>query len=162
MEVNLLPDVYFSYSQLFVYDKELVSPACDWTDEHVRQGFARREQAIAIGTLLEFGHARVRISESIPFLFDAYQRVIAVPLEIKSGRLGVEGVEEYPIDRSICVPPGTYRIIVAQRIVDDDREEIDIFLEPYRESVVRSEILIADEALDPPSTLIETAQEPER
>jgi hypothetical protein len=161
MNVELSPELYFSYSQFVVYDREIDSRACDWTSEHCRQGFARRDHTVAVGTLLEFGHAAVRVCFGHPKSLDEYERVIAVPLVIESGWLAVDGVEEHPIDRMIKITPATYRTIIAQRVVDDEREQIDIFLDSYDGRTIQSEILVADDDLDPPERLVETSQVPD-
>ena len=55
-------DLQFSYSQFFVYDAGLKNPACEWTEAHSRQGFARRDGVTAVGTILEFGQAKVTLT----------------------------------------------------------------------------------------------------
>jgi hypothetical protein len=162
MEIVLSPNLYFSYSQFFIYDKGIGKRACDWTKDHSRQGFARREHTVAVGTLLEFGHAQVCVHAGSPRSIEMFDRVISVPLRIETGRLAVDSVEEYSIDRSIEITSGTYRVIIAQRAIDDQIEEIVIYLDEFKKGEpIRSEILLADDALDPPSTLLESASEPE-
>lgn len=157
--VVLSPDLYFSYRQFIVYDKGLQSPACDWTDAHCRQGFARRHRTIAVGTLMEFGTARVVVHFVAPSSITGFQRVIAVPLDIMSVQLGVDGPDEYPIERGCSVPSGYYRVYIAQKVTGEDREEVEIFLERTPIPIHKSQILVADEQLDPPSELVESAEQ---
>lgn len=157
---RLSPDLYFSHSQFFLFDNSLESPACDWTEEHSRQGFARRSSSIAVGTLLEFGSAIVNVEFGAPDSFKDYERVIAVPFEMVSGELSINGPDEYPLRRTYSVPRGSYRVIVAQRVVANDREEINISLESLTKPLARSAIIVADAQLSPPDDLVETADEP--
>ena len=86
----LQPRLYFSYSQFFVYDSAVKGPGCLWTDAQVREGFARRESAISFGTLLEFGFADVAFRRG-PFQpSEAYERVIAVPFVVFTGKVMVD------------------------------------------------------------------------
>src|SRR5688572_29099874 len=111
---SLSPDLEFSYSQFFVYDAGIKNPACAWTEQHSRQGFARRDGVVAIGTLLEFGKAHVTLVLGRPKL-DSYERAVCVPLEITSGAVAVDGPDEHPGIRQMPVESGHYRAVVAQR-----------------------------------------------
>lgn len=153
------PELEFSYSQFFIYDAGLKSPACEWTEAHSRQGFSRRDGAAAVGTLLEFGKASVKLGFGTP-AFQSYERALAVPLEIKSGAVAIDGPEETSGARRVSVENGYYRVTIAQKIEGDAREEIGIWLEKVELPVRRSELLIVDDALDPPSPLLETANTP--
>jgi hypothetical protein len=156
---ELVPELVFSYSQFFVYDHAIDTPSCLWTEEHVRQGFARREGTISVGTVLEYGVAKVLVGINEHLEWINYERVIAIPLRITSGRVAIDGPEEYPINRTVAVPSGTYRVIIAQRVISADHEEVVINLETTSSSYTLSEILRADELLDPPAQLLETADE---
>jgi hypothetical protein len=158
--ISLSPDLEFSYSQFFVYDAGLTSPACEWTETHSKQGFARRECAVAIGTLLEFGTANVVVTFGTPSNLEPYERVLAVPLEVKTGAVSIDGPEESGGKRVVVAASGHYRATVAQRAVDDSREDINIWLEKVDVPIRHSELLVVDEALDPPAALLETANTP--
>lgn len=159
IEFRLNPDLYFSYSQFFVYDGSVQMPACDWTKAHSDQGFARREGTVAFGTLLEFGRARVVVAVTPYQPRDEYERVIAVPFDSVSGKVIVDGPEETETgrERNFALQPGNYRLVVAQRVTGDDEEAIDLFFEPLTNPLERSAVLVADDALNPPTTLLETA-----
>jgi hypothetical protein len=140
-----------------VYDQSVELPGCAWTEEHSRQGFARRDSAVCFSTPLEFGHADIAVWFRAYEPHEDYQRVISVPFLVTSGRINVEGPEETKPERSIELPPGNYRLVAAQRVTGDEEEVIDLFFESLRNPLECSSILVSDEALNPPATLIETA-----
>lgn len=155
----MAPALEFSYSQFFIYDAGLNNPACAWTEAHSRQGFARREGVVAVGTLLEFGKAQVSLEFCEPSLA-SFERVVSVPLEFKSGAIAVDGPEETPGARKLPIENGHYRATIAQKRNDDTEEEIKIWLEKVDVPLRRSELIVIDEGLDPPATLLETADMP--
>jgi hypothetical protein len=154
---ELLPRLYFSYSQFMVYDATVRLPGCAWTDGHSAQGFARRESVVNFGTLLEFGSARTTASVADYRRRDSDERVIAVPFLVVSGRVCVDGPEEIDIGRCVDLPPGDYRLVAAQRVVNDEEQEIDLFFEARATPLDCSAILVADAELQPPSPLLEVA-----
>lgn len=159
-------ELYFSYNQFFVYDSGKLNCACDWTEEHYNQGFARRCGTVAIGTLYSFGQANLTLYLGAPLSLKEYERVIAVPLEIAGGSVSIDGVDEWPANRNFQVPNGSFKVVVAQRDAGSNpdreqyREDIHVFLEQLPEPMERSEILVKDPMLDPPEILIEDAEEP--
>lgn len=161
-EIVLNPELLFAYSQFYVYDRPTRSTIPQWTDGHVKQGFTRGPRGIAVGTLMEWGEATVRVHFAAPVSLDGFERVIAVPIEIASGELRVDGPEEYEFDRGCALARGHYRLVIAQRLLDCDeendwgQEDIHLFLERRDAPLEHSEILIADPAFDPPDPLIET------
>jgi hypothetical protein len=155
----MLPDLEFSYSQFFLYDAGVKNPACNWTETHSRQGFVRRDGVIAVGTLLQFGTAKVTLAIGPPS-YEAYDRVLSVPLEIRSGAIAIDGPEEPPGIRKSQLVTGHYRATIGQKYLDDAQEEVAIWLEKIDVPIQRSELLVVDEALDPPTPLLETADEP--
>jgi len=140
-----------------VYDQSVRLPGCAWTDAHSAQGFARRESVVNFNTLLEFGDADVAISVSAYRPRGTYDRVIAVPFLVTSGKVVVEGPEETKPERNVVLPPGTYRVTAAQRVTGDEQQAIDLFFERLSEPLERSAVLVADCALNPPTPLLETA-----
>jgi hypothetical protein len=150
--------MYFSYGQFLVYDKSIETPECDWTKQHYKQGFARRESNVCFATILEFGHADVSICSGRYEKLDRYERVIAVPFLIRSGKIIVVGPEELEVERGFDILTGHYRLIAAQSVMADESEVIDLFFEPVAAPSQFSEILLADEELDPPTVLLEFAK----
>lgn len=157
-KTTLSPTLYFSYSQFMVYDQSVQLPGCAWTDEHSAQGFARRESTVNFNTPLEFGYADVSVSRSAYEPRPEYERVVAVPFLVTSGKVLVEGPEETDVERTFGLPPGNYRLVAAQRVTGDEEETIDLFFEPLTKPMERSAILVADDALNPPTLLLETAK----
>lgn len=158
--IFIRPDLYFSYSQFFVYDGSIHMPACDWTKAHSDQGFARREGTVAFGTLLEFGTAKIIVTTNPYQPSDEYERVIAVPFTVISGKVIVDGPDEAETggERNFEILPGNYRLTVAQRVIGDEKECIDIFFEALANPIERSAVLVVDKALNPQIPLIETAE----
>ena len=140
-----------------VYDQTEQLPGCDWTEEHTAQGFARRESTVCFGTLLEFGHADVSVMVGSYQAQSDYERVISVPFRSVSGKVTVEGPEEFEVNRAFEMPCGDYKLTAAQAIVGEDEERIDLFFEPVFAPINGSAILVADEMLKPQEALIETA-----
>jgi hypothetical protein len=159
VKTDLSPRLYFSYNQFMVYDQNVQLPGCAWTEEHSAQGFARRESSVCFNTLLEFGYADVAVCRSAYQSKGEYERVIAVPFAVVSGNVVVEGPDETEAGngRSVQLPLGNYRLVAAQRMTGDEEEVIDLFFELLAKPLEQSSILLADEALNPPSPLIETA-----
>ena len=155
---RLSPPLYFSYNQFMVFDASVSLPGCAWEELHSAQGFARRESTVCFNSLLEFGHANVTVIHGPYEAKESYERVIAVPFCAKTSTVIVEGPEEFKTERMVTLEPGNYRLVAAQQVIDEDNEVIDLFFEPLEESLNRSEILVADEVLTPPDTLMETSE----
>ncbi len=150
--------IYFSYSQFFVLDRSVELPGCDWTDEHVAQGFARRPSTVSFATMLEFGHADLKVYFAPYEARDHHERVIEVPIEVSSGKVEIGGPEESSNRTIVKLPDGHYRLVAAQTVTADDREDIDLSFERLTAPLARSRILVADDALEPPDPLVETAE----
>jgi hypothetical protein len=151
----------FSHGQLLVYDVSVASPECEWTDEHTAQGFARRESALCLGTLLQDGTARITVFHGPWTRQQEYMRVIANPFSSPTGRIVVCGLMEMYIAHLVQLRPGSYRLYSCQYLEDsrDDHEVIDLFFLPEEHLSSQSEIILADERLSPPSKLVEQASE---
>jgi len=133
--------LYFSYSQVLVYDKNEMQPGSIWTDGHFLQGFVRRERSIGIGTLIDHGNADISVYSNINIDDSKYSRIVSVPITVDSGRICLEGPEEYPIDRSIKVVPGKYRVVAAQLLQDDSQLSIDFYISKLINGEDTSEII---------------------
>lgn len=153
-------EIYFSYNQFIVSDETVELPGCEWTETHHRQGFARRQSTVSFLTVLEFGTGLVRVYLSSYVENSHYERVIAVPFFSPTGIVIVESPEEYPVplDQRITLQSGYYKLFAAQRVVDDDEEIIDLYFQRLDEPAKSSEILVADDELDPPENLLEEAE----
>lgn len=151
------PDmVRYSYNQVVVFDDSESAPGSLWNDEHWSQGFARREKTVSFATLEQAGKASVKVLLGWPNDLRSAARVIAVPLQVPSGTLHIEGPEEYPAFRAVNVKPGTYMVALAQKSDGAGNLTFELFLDKRTEE--RSRILKADDALNPPENLMETAE----
>jgi hypothetical protein len=158
LNVHARFELYFSYGQFMVYDQSVRLPGCVWTDRHSAQGFARRECTANFSTPLEFGHAHVSVSCGNYRPTKSYDRAIAVPFLVTSGSVVIAGPEETTSERNIALPRGNYRLVAAQRVMGDEEEMIDLFFEPLATPLDVSAVLIADQSLNPPPALLETAE----
>lgn len=158
IRTQLLPKLYFSYSQFLVYDAYVSLPGCVWKGAHVAQGFARRPSVACFSTLLEFGRADVYWTEGGYEPYDAYERVIAVPFKAGSGKIIVDGPDEHDRARFFNIAPGDYELVAAQQAVSDDEEIIDLFVRRVGQPAQASKVLVVDEGLSPPAILLETTE----
>jgi len=156
--MSLHPPLHFSYKQFLVYDQNVELPGCEWTEEHVAQGFARRESVACFSTLLESGHADVHMIASAYQSSDKHERAIAVPFMVVSGRVVVEGPEETGAGRVCTLSIGPYRLVAAQCFVSEERETIELFFEKMTCLPEHSQILVADSQIFPCGALIETSE----
>lgn len=140
-----------------VYEQSVRLPGCAWITEHTAHGFARRESTVNFNTPLEFGYADVVVARSAYQPRKEYERVIAVPFFVASGKVIVEGPEETTPERSVALPPGNYRHVAAQWVTGDEEEVIRLFFEPLTQPLERSAVFVADKALNPPTILLESA-----
>lgn len=153
--------IYFAYSQFQVFDKAGL-PGHHWTQAHFDQGFARTERSVSFGTPLEFGHGAVLVYLGPYEGREEHVRVIEVPFEVSSGEVVVGGPEEFPVnpDRVFQLPKGHYRLVAAQAVTDEDQEDIHLYIEKLEEPLTKSRVLVGDEAMKPPTPLLESAEDP--
>jgi hypothetical protein len=150
--------IYFSYNQFLVFDASVKLPGCAWTEDHFKQGFARREQNASFGTLLEYGHGDMAAYLGPYEGKDDHERVIEVPIEVSSGQVVIGEPEEYPNKHIVKMPKGHYRLVAAQTATADNREAIDLYFEKLNKPLAESRIIVADPALNPASPLLESAE----
>lgn len=148
--------LHYAYGLVMVFDQYETVPQAHWTQQHQDQGFARRERSVLFSTLRQEGKARVNAFEGRPNDLNQGDRIISVPLQILSGKLNIQGLEEWPIKRSVKVSPGVNTVILSQRI-DEGTDELvlDFFIDMLATDTSR--ILKADRSLNVPPVLLETA-----
>jgi len=159
--------VSFSHWQVLIYDSAVANPCLEWTEGHSGQGFARKESALCLGTLLQAGDAVVRVYSGQYTWREGYQRVLSVPFFTPTGRVIIHGLMEFYLGRVIFLQPQHYLLIAAQRLVGDisddeadDLETIELYFAGMGNNPATcSQILTADEGLNPPNTLLEDADE---
>jgi hypothetical protein len=137
--------VRYSYNQIMVYDSSEKTPGCLWTHQHWRQGFARRDTTICFSTLNQAGKAHLSIVNSagdVPGVL----RAIRSSLKCSSGKMRIEGPDEFPVERFVKVIPGVYSVTFSQRL--DDEGELSVYISFDRvERMSASQILKADASL---------------
>jgi len=153
----------FGHGCFFLTDDIYGQGTVDVRQAHVDQGFARSQYYLSIGTILNWGRADVTVvkldREQWPVWFGSFTRLIAIPLDLPSGRLRIDSADSV-MDRTCTVKPGHYRVVVGQRVsyAEEERIEVAIGLEFHETPLPGSRILIADEELAPPETLDENAE----
>jgi hypothetical protein len=108
--------------------------------------------------LMEFGVAATRIflQEYEPHL--RYERVIAVPFHAPTGLLRIKAPDEpWKVEPDVVLNKGSYRLVAAQVTKGEMQERVDLFFEQLDSPLATSRILVADLELEPPPTLLETA-----
>lgn len=106
--------------------------------------------------MLEFGHGDVAVHLGPYKPEDVHERVTEVPIEVSSGEVVIRGPEEYPNRHVVKVRKGHCRLVAAQTVTGDDREVIDLYFEELTGPLATSRIIVADDALNPPSPLMES------
>ncbi|MBS1792803.1 MAG: hypothetical protein JSS81_03055 [Acidobacteria bacterium] len=149
-------ELYFAYNQFMIFDTSVKLPGNDWTDEHIRQGFARRPSSINFSTLIDFGTANVIVYKGSYILDNSDERVIAVPFLCVSGKVRIEGPEEIS-PRIVKIEQGNYKLTVAQT-VNRATEIIKVYFNKLDTPLERSEIIVSDEELSTVTQIVETAE----
>src|SRR5262249_13422716 len=132
----------FDYYQFLVYDVSVQVPQSEWKKEHSDQGFARRESAACIGTMLQHGNAEAAVFFG-PFVeHEKHERVLALPFSSPEGKIIIRGLMEIYVSHVVFCPTGHYKLYVAQWIADEqmEKEGIHMFFQPQDKPVAKSEI----------------------
>ena len=127
-------------------------------DDHVAQGFARRQFTVNFCTLLECGIANLRVFLGLSSVLDEYERVLAVPLHVESGHVSIEGPDEGPYLRKVNLPPSWYKLYSAQSVIDCTTETLDLFFDRQPNVLRNSEVIVADERITRTRDLIEDSE----
>lgn len=143
------------YSQLAFFSADLETPYNDWTDMHVAQGFAWRPKSVSFAIPDEFTELDIDLREvdQLPLGFAA-NRVIRVPLVVEGNRGAEFGnvIETVPVK----LADGHYSILFQLYLTEKGsgvRAEISIC-----PGDCTAAVLMADEKLDVPQTLLMDAQ----
>lgn len=81
-----------------------------------------------------------------------------MPFEVSSGQIIVSGPEDDVGEHRVTLPSGHYKLVIAQAVLDEERTFVDLYMDQLVTPLVRSRILLADDAMNPPDTLLETAE----
>jgi hypothetical protein len=82
--------------------------------------------------LLEFGLADVAVRLASYQPQQQYERVVAVPFHVTSGRVVVDGPEESRVERGMDLPQGHYRLVAASGSAETMRRELTFILNDSR------------------------------
>jgi hypothetical protein len=119
-EVNAvkLRSLEISYSQIAIFRSALQQPFNDWTDTHVRQGFAWRPGSVSFATVEQAGQLDVEVvRDAATTQSSRASRIIAVPFEVdESGEVEVASIAD---GEAISIPPGKYRLTFEHGLNDD-------------------------------------------
>jgi hypothetical protein len=151
--------MYVSYSQFFIYDIGVL-PGCRWTEGHEQQGFARRLGVLSIGTLIEYGEATLRVVVGAASFDPKYTRILRLPLEVISGSIEIQGPEELSGSRVLGFENGSYLVTISQAFVSEEECDVEVAFEKDTLGCAVSQILRADDGMQPPAVLIESAERP--
>ena len=97
------------YSQIAVLDTAITNLFNDWTDRHVKQGFAWREGSVSFATLEGGGKHQVEVvvtSEDVELSPEA-ARIIQVPFKSTSGTIEIASISD---EASVDLPAGMYSL----------------------------------------------------
>jgi hypothetical protein len=150
------PVLEVSYAQVAVFQSPLQQPFNDWTDSHVRQGFAWRPGSVSFATLGEAGQMEVEVLRQAfgPEHSNA-DRIIVVPFEVDAaGDVEVASISD---GKLISLPPGNYRLTFEHGLKADGMMWCRFWFEATSVAVV-PEIVRADEALAPVGQLLMEAR----
>lgn len=108
--MNVQFSLFVSYSQICVFDPNLQNPFCDWTQEHVEQGFAYRPGTVSFRTILEAGQIQltVEVRDYTGLLTGGVRRAIEVPYSVQEkGAVEIASISE---GQALDVPSGLYAL----------------------------------------------------
>jgi hypothetical protein len=152
------PQIRYTYGQFLVFDSSQEAPGCQWDDRHWNQGFSKRESIVSFSTLERSGKGKLLVVNSAEKQKGVI-RAIRTSIYVPSGKLCIEGVDEFPISRYVSLVPGIYRITASQGREANGQLLIFISVIPSTE-IEPSEVIVADDALDPHIPLLETSEVP--
>lgn len=99
-----------SYNQVAVFLSTLKEPFNNWTDLHVKQGFAWRPGSVSFATLEEVGLVNVEVvRQPVDTQSSDAERIIVVPFEVDdSGRVEIASIAD---SEPISLPHSSWRLI---------------------------------------------------
>ena len=146
--------IFLCYSQVIVFDLEIENTSCNWTDDHVSQGFGWRECSVSFMTLEEAGRAEIMLKVEPYFQprKDAI-RTIKVPFAVpEHGRIGVGSITE---EFEVQLPEGHYSLYYEAGY---GKEEMWIDFTFVPDDSNEAEVLVCDSGLHPNYPLTMTAE----
>jgi hypothetical protein len=145
------------FGQIAVFHKGQERPFNDWTDEHVRQGFAWRPESVSFRSVVEAGLHQIEVS-SIDHLGEVSPdaiRAIEVPFEVHDG--GDIEIASIVDSEAVSVPVG--RLLLRCEFFDEGVPSAPrVRLTFAAKEAPRFAVARADKELVVPSVLLVTAQ----
>lgn len=138
-------DLYYSYSQISVFLPSLNQPFNDWSERHVKQGFAWRNHSVSFRMLQEEGLCKLSIIVDSEFKPNTSAiRAFAVPFEIDNNEVEIGSITD---SRCFDVPSGQYALYVEVGMTNEGQEWASVtFVSQAR---IEPQILIVDSDLSP-------------
>jgi hypothetical protein len=144
-----------SYSQIAVFGTRVEAPFSDWTDRHVEQGFAWRQESASFRTVEEAGPHEVVVvvgDHLGPVSADAV-RVIDVPFDVpEDGALEIASIAD---SVRIAVPGGRYLLRCEFLPLQEDVAPVRLSFASGHAPVFR--VVVADAELAPDGDLLTSA-----
>ena len=148
--------LFVTYSQVAIFKASLENPFNDWTESHIRQGFAWRPGSVSFQTIEDGGtHAiEVVVEAGAVEISSQATRVIEVPFEVPDDRpVQIASISD---EVSIEISPGRYTLRFEYiRSKNDGEPTIRLVFTPSGNP--KFQIVRADPELRPADQLIVTA-----
>ncbi|WP_170105285.1 competence protein ComJ [Desmospora activa] len=155
-----IQEITISYSQLAVFNSEIKTPYPDWTEDHVRQGFAWMDGSVSFGALSDSTcEIWVRIAERVVENDDAIRSII-VPFTAWDETISVASVLSTELQYE--VPQNRYELVFHAIPLEQDsgsglyRVRYELVFVPSDSPQAR--ILKQDAALSSPDSLVMVAE----
>jgi hypothetical protein len=103
-----------SYSQIAVFDAEMVNPFNDWTPQHVSQGFAWRPGSVAFRTLEEAEHYNVNVMILKDDIDSSEEAIHAIWVPFEVPIHGVVEIGSISDGVQIELPQGEYNLLYEE------------------------------------------------
>lgn len=144
-------EIFISYSQIALFEDSVENPFNDWSDRHVAQGFAWRDESVSFKTLEESGKCIVTVCFENDIIIDnAATRVILVPFTVhKSGCCEIASISDSQV---LKIKAGDYGLLYQTGYNDDDTMWIRFSFIPRR--TVTPQVIRADKELSPKEPLL--------
>ncbi|MGH8223511.1 MAG: competence protein ComJ [Woeseiaceae bacterium] len=147
--------LYVTYQQVSLFDSSLERPFNSWEDKHVNQGFSWRSSSVSFATLEPDGTIEIEVTANEAAVPTAgVIRAIVVPFRPPE----TEPLELATITEShrLRAPAGTVGVFFEAGIGGDRSRYRVTFL--TGSDALEPQILVADDALAPPTAFLMDAQ----
>jgi Competence protein J (ComJ) len=148
----------YSHNQFLVFDSHEQAPGCQWEGGHWDQGFVKRESIVAFATLDQAGRANLSLVDAAE-TEGGIIRAIETSINVPSGKVCIEGVDEYPTSRYVKLAPGIYRVTASQGRGEGGQVQVFLSFATCAEDRP-SKVIMSDDLLTPPAILLETSELP--